>query len=413
MTCKNLLTIIFLLSSLNFAMSQASLKINEAELLICQNKYDEAAEIYDYLLNQKEALLSPDYYNAALCHIKSDNFQAAKKHLNKLAQMGINPGELLVHANLANSNDWESYMITYNQFYDYAEKNNKYTRFEHEMTELKSKIEELEDRMRIHFRSNGSHINSYTADVIFDKEVVHVVKRYTSNKRRFFETFDMSRDSIMRTEKYLNFKSEVKELKAQYFTDFVTFVNENSWPMESELNQVSIDQETNSFLQMAAYFFRAGPTSVVNYLGKETITIQYSSRLDSFNLNFFVSKIQKSLNAACEDGKIKSSTVLKIFYPEVYKDYSDVKAISIFVNEAGCNEFGDKIYFEPVQLKTFDKTLPPNLESREDLGKKYLFMIKNPGLFILGVQAQIEEAHYGSCESARQYIKSKKLFTLN
>lgn len=408
MTSKSSIILVFLLFCKCYAFSQTAAKVNEAELLICENKFEEAAEIYDELLSQKQNLLSPDYYNAALCHIKSDNFQAAKKHLNKLAQMGINPGELLVHANLANSIDWESYMITYNQFYEYAEKNNKYTQFELEMTELKAKIEDLEKRKSIRFLQQNA-----TLHVLFDNQIAKVVEIDSIQNNRIFDLYNTVRDSLILTDKYSTFKSKKHELKAKYFFDFTNFVKENSWPSEIELNRNSLDQEANSFLQMAAYFFRAGPTIEVNYLGKEAITFQYSSRLDSSVVDSSISEIRRSLNAACQAGKIKSSTVLKMFYPKVYEKYVNVKAISIFVNESGCNEFGDKLYIEPLVQESTEKSLPPNLESREDMGKKYLFVIKNPDLFILGVQAQVEQAHYGSCESARQYIKSKKLFALN
>lgn len=85
-------------------------------------------------------MFAQDHFNAALCHVKDDNFEGAKKHLNKLSQRGVNSGELTVLANLADPYDWGNYMLVYDQILEYSDKVNEYTAFELELKAIGDEI---------------------------------------------------------------------------------------------------------------------------------------------------------------------------------------------------------------------------------------------------------------------------------
>ncbi|SOE20232.1 hypothetical protein SAMN06298216_0727 [Spirosomataceae bacterium TFI 002] len=402
MFMKSLILIILTVIYHGTSIAQNSNLINKAELLICQNQFENAAVIYDEMLG---SLLSQDHYNAALCHIKIDNFEGAKKHLNKMAQRGVSSDELLKLSSLVNSNDWKSYMITYHQFLEYSEKDNNYTQFELEMNNLISQIEGIEKKLIVRF--NGGLLDHGNVEVIFDGEVV---KTITVDSTFSMSKYEAARDSIKQTEKFASFRTELKTTKTKMSNEFVHFLNSNPWPLESDLNANSVYSNESSFLQFLDYLIQPSPYTYVTYGSKGVAIV--SSALNSIDSLTFVTNnasLRAILNEAVSEGKVKAIDALKIFDVNAFKNYSSVKALSFYVNENGCNDFGDKIYFELIPETKREDLLPPNLESREEVGKKYIYLTKHPDLFIFGIEPQIEAAHFESCESAKNYFKSKNI----
>lgn len=216
-------------------------------------------------------------------------------------------------------------------------------------------------------------------------------------------------DSLENTVEYKTLLKEVDQCKNKLAVKFVNFLSSKPWPHESELNSNSLVSNNNFYLQTAQSVYRYAGGGVSTFSSGNRFLQTVLAKGDTVLLSKMRERVKSIIVQAAIDEKISSMAALKLLDKTSYKQYAPFKAMTLFVGDAGCYDLSDAIYFEQVPFKDTVELEQLNLESREDLGKKYIYQTLHPGEFIFSVEPSVEQAHFGSCESAKAYIESKKL----